>query len=54
MAKLVNGNGFPLRVRRILPNDLCPCGSGRKNKKCCKKDSQYFYSKLNEKQINEK
>lgn len=22
-------------MRRILPNDACPCGSGLKYKKCC-------------------
>jgi preprotein translocase subunit SecA len=21
--------------RRIMPNDRCPCGSGKKYKKCC-------------------
>ena len=24
-----------VRTRRVAPNDLCPCGSGKKFKKCC-------------------
>lgn len=28
---------FPTeRVRKIYPNDPCPCGSGKKYKNCCK------------------
>lgn len=23
--------------KKIMPNDLCPCGSGKKYKHCCKK-----------------
>ena len=26
------------RVNKIGVNELCPCGSGRKYKKCCKKN----------------
>ena len=26
---------MPLHVEKIGRNDLCPCGSGRKYKKCC-------------------
>jgi uncharacterized protein YecA (UPF0149 family) len=25
----------PLRVEKIGRNDPCPCGSGKKHKKCC-------------------
>lgn len=25
------------RTPKVLPNDPCPCGSGRKYKKCCKR-----------------
>lgn len=29
-------DGNPVRVeKKIYPNDLCPCGSGKKYKKCC-------------------
>jgi uncharacterized protein YecA (UPF0149 family) len=30
-----SGAGQPLRVSKISRNDLCPCGSGKKFKKCC-------------------
>jgi preprotein translocase subunit SecA len=25
----------PASARKIYPNDPCPCGSGKKYKKCC-------------------
>lgn len=28
-------NGFFKKEKKIYPNALCPCGSGRKYKKCC-------------------
>jgi len=31
----VNSKTPPVRVDRIGRNDLCPCGSGQKYKKCC-------------------
>lgn len=27
----------PKKIQKIYPNDLCPCGSGKKYKKCCGK-----------------
>lgn len=33
MRKLVSNSG----IRKMYPNDLCPCGSGMKYKKCCGK-----------------
>jgi len=50
MAGIIQGNGFPIKAeKKILPNDPCPCGSGKKSKKCCGMGSgrKYFYSKLN-------
>ena len=33
-------NGGPIRVeKKIYPNDPCPCGSGKKYKKCCGKNN---------------
>ena len=33
-------NGEPIRVeKKIYPNDSCPCGSGKKYKKCCGKNN---------------
>lgn len=28
--------------RKIYPNDPCPCGSGKKYKKCCGKSRKYI------------
>ncbi|MDR0650713.1 MAG: SEC-C domain-containing protein [Candidatus Peribacteria bacterium] len=28
---------IPPEKRKVRPNDLCPCGSGKKYKKCCGK-----------------
>ena len=37
MIGFPNGmNGQPVRaVKKVYPNDPCPCGSGKKYKKCC-------------------
>jgi len=34
-----------MKPKKVYPNQLCPCGSGRKSKKCCyaKKYSTYKY-----------
>ena len=48
------GNGFPLIHMRVLPNDPCRCGSGKKTKKCCRTETPFYYSKLTEKQKSEK
>nr|WP_287485836.1 SEC-C metal-binding domain-containing protein [Blautia sp.] len=24
-----------VKEKKVYPNDLCPCGSGKKYKKCC-------------------
>ena len=29
-------NSF-MQIKKIYPNDKCPCGSGKKYKKCCGK-----------------
>lgn len=29
---------FPIVNKKIYPNDACPCGSGKKYKKCCNKN----------------
>ena len=28
-----------IKGKKIYPNDLCPCGSGKKYKKCCGKEN---------------
>ena len=37
----------PIHVRKYRPNDICPCGSGKKVKNCgCgKADPEYYYLK---------
>ena len=53
-VSVIQGNGFPLRHTRVLPNDPCPCGSGKKAKRCCGTDTSFFYSKLTKAQEAEK
>lgn len=45
MATLVNAPGnAPVHVKKAGRNELCPCGSGKKVKKCnCGKEKRYFY-----------
>lgn len=31
--------------KKIRPNDPCPCGSGKKAKKCCGTERSYLYNK---------
>lgn len=50
MAILIKGNDFPIVARKIQPNSPCRCGSGKKAKKCCGTETQYYYSKLNDSQ----
>ena len=41
MPKIVPAAGTAetvTRVKKIYPNDPCPCGSGKKYKKCCGKN----------------
>jgi positive regulator of sigma E activity len=45
--QVVQGNGFPLRSVKVMPNDPCKCGSGKKAKKCCGAKTTFYYSKLN-------
>ena len=54
--QFVRGNGAPLTHKRILPNDPCPCKSGKKVKYCCGvavADKGYYYSKLTDEQLAE-
>lgn len=52
MVKVIHNNGQPVTRFRITSNSTCPCGSGKKYKKCCKerqivnsKTGQYFIIK---------
>lgn len=53
MAEFIEGNGHPMISKRVLPNDPCPCGSGKKAKKCHGAGSEYYYSKLTDRQKKE-
>lgn len=36
-------SGTIFRKERVRRNDLCPCGSGKKAKRCCGTDANYTY-----------
>jgi uncharacterized protein YecA (UPF0149 family) len=36
-----NRNPIRCETEKIRPNDLCPCGSGKKFKKCCMGNGKY-------------
>lgn len=42
---LLHAEGTPMLAKKSNRNDPCLCGSGLKNKKCCNKDTQYYYAK---------
>ena len=42
---ILKGNGHPLKAVKLGRNELCSCGSGLKNKKCCNKGTQYYKTK---------
>lgn len=39
------GNGEPIHSQKTDRNALCPCGSGKKAKKCCGCETKYFKTK---------
>lgn len=36
------------KFAKVYPNDLCPCGSGKKFKKCCRNTNEDLSSKFDE------
>jgi len=44
--QIIQGNGAPLLHKKILPNDPCRCGSGKKAKHCHGTQTSFLYSKL--------
>jgi uncharacterized protein YchJ len=44
-VKIIAGNGKPFRAVKVNRNTLCPCGSGRKSKRCCNRQTQYYTKK---------
>jgi len=51
--QFIRGNGYPMKHRRVLPNDPCHCGSNKKAKHCCGTGTNFFYSKLTVEQMEE-
>ena len=45
MLPFHKGDGRPFIVRKQERNALCKCGSGKKAKKCCGKDEQFYCRK---------
>ena len=37
--RIINATGTIVKGRKIKPNEPCPCGSGRKYKHCCGRNS---------------
>lgn len=44
---ILKGDGLPFISKKLGRNELCTCGSGKKNKNCCKIETQYFKSPVN-------
>ena len=44
-VRIYKGTGVPLIALKVRPNDLCPCGSGKKAKKCCGTETKLYSSK---------
>ncbi len=40
-----NAENRTLTAVKVRPNDLCPCGSGKKAKKCCGIETAYKFNK---------
>lgn len=53
--RIVNvGEDFKLENKTIGVNDPCPCGSGKKYKKCCKnKEFKFYFATLSENEVFE-
>lgn len=43
LVPFITGNGNPLLAQSTDRNSLCPCGSGKKSKKCCNPKTVYQY-----------
>lgn len=45
LVTLIKGDGKPFISKKIGRNQPCPCGSGKKHKKCCKGETEYYTMK---------
>jgi CDGSH-type Zn-finger protein len=44
LVTFISNEGSPLMTVKLQRNGLCHCGSGKKIKKCCKTENQYFFT----------
>lgn len=44
-VRFYRGTGATLIALKVRPNDPCPCGSGKKAKKCCGTETKLYNSK---------
>lgn len=49
IRKLKGHNISPLVADKVRPNDPCPCGSGKKAKRCCGCQTIYKRAKIEKK-----
>ena len=52
-VRCYRGGGAPLVAMRTRPNDPCPCGSGKKAKRCCGAETRCFGTKADVKEEGE-
>ena len=45
MVTFLSGNGSPMSSQKQQRNESCKCGSGKKAKKCCGCDTEYYHTK---------
>lgn len=45
LVQHLHANGTPMVAQKFNRNDPCPCGSGLKNKRCCHKETKYYFAK---------
>lgn len=41
-ALFINNSGSPMRAEKTDRNAPCPCGSGKKAKRCCGTETKYY------------
>ncbi len=51
MGTLFIGNGSPMTSQKQKRTEMCKCGSGKKAKKCCGCETEYYHSICNKEHI---
>lgn len=52
MVTYFKGDGSPMLSLKTNRNDLCECGSGKKQKKCCGAQSKLYSSKPKKQELS--